>query len=611
MPIRVNIGDNPFFAHKRRKDIILWLIYLIGILFSAKLAWLQLVQHSKYQKISQTQSVKLVKVEPVRGNIYDKSGKRIVFSEPSFSLSLIKKEFEKCPMPLFTELSGIGSGAVGKQFEKYKRNSSRKPIKMFRDIDPKYIYGLEEYNRYLPGVSVGIDSKRSYNKQSNMTHLLGYIGEISQKQIDKKKYYSPGDAIGKNGIESSYEDFLKGSFGLEYVRVNKYGQKVSSYDKGSLDKIARRGFDLHLNIIDSLQSRAEELMIGKTGAVVVISPKTGGILTLVSAPDYDLSDFSGRIPTKVYNKVRNNPKKPLQHRAINSAYPPGSSWKMLVALAGLEEGIIGRNTTFLCEGGYQLGNKFFRCSHVDGYISVENAIRSSCNTFFYRLGMKLGLEKMISYGNLFGFGSRTGVDLPYESRGNYRSFESISKSYKGKIPKWKELNYGIGQGEILVTPLQMARYTATIANSGTLFQPRIVEKIFNNAFGRFQMVSNGKRKLNISDKNFDVVRRGMWKVVNMEHGTAQNVWLPGLNICGKTSTAQNPHGEPHAWFVSFAPMDEPEIVIVVLVENGGTGAYAAAPITRELYKYYFNIQTPKPAQDVQQADSIAVLTAGI
>ncbi len=604
MPLKINIGDNPFFAHSRRKDVILWLIYLIGILFTLRLAWLQLVQYGKYHKIAQTQSVKLLRVEPVRGNIFDKSGKRIVFSEPSFSISLIKKEFEKCPKQLFGELSGIDSLELVEKLEKYKNYSSRKAIKMFKDIDPHFIYGLEEYNRYLPGVSIGVESKRAYNKQSRMTHLLGYIGEISGKQIKEKKYYSPGDAIGKNGIENSYEDFLKGSFGLLYVNVNKYGQRVASYDNGSLDEPARSGFDLHLSIIDSLQLRAEELMEGNLGALVIIDPRTGGVLSLVSAPDYNLQDFSGRIPTKVYNKVRNNKDKPLQHRAINSAYPPGSSWKMLVALAGLEEGIITRNSTFLCQGGYQLGNKFFRCSHVDGNISVENAIRNSCNTFFYKLGMELGLEKMISYGNLFGFGQKTGVDLPYESRGNYRSYGSISEEYKGKIPKWKELNYGIGQGEILTTPIQMAAYTAALANSGTLFQPRIVEKVFNKASGRYQNVSSGEQKLNISKKNFDIIRKGMWKVVNQEGGTARNTWLPGLDICGKTSTAQNPHGEPHAWFVSFAPMDEPEIAMVVLVENGGTGSYAAAPIARELYKYYFNIVI---AKDEQMQDSTALV----
>lgn len=609
MPVQLSFGNNKKFASKNRFKLLRIGIILLGISFVLRLVQLQFFEANLYSEISQNQSIKPVRIEPIRGNFYDQDGRLIVHSKPSFSVSITPKEFKRESLPLLAYLMKTDTSDILQRLDKYKKYSPFKPVKVYKDVTSDIVSGIEEYNRLLPGVNISIESKRFYDMASGMPHLLGYIGEISPKQIENRQYYNPGDAIGKSGLENSYEDMLKGKFGINYVTVNKYGKKVKSFDNGSRDSYAQRGFDLYLKINDSLQAKAEQLLDGKRGAIVAMDPNDGGIVALVSKPDYNLDDFAGRIKADVYRDLLNDDGKPLLQRAITAAYPPGSSWKMLVALVGLQEGLIDRNSTFRCTGGMNFGGRRFRCTHVDGIVSVENAIRSSCNVFFYELGLKLGIEKMIEYGNKFGFGKRTQIDLPYESRGNYPDYDRLKKKYGGSVPPGLALNWGIGQGEILTTPIQMAVYTSALANRGYLVQPHIVDKGFNYFTGNYEEISYGRKRIDINKDYFDLVVNGMYKVVNQEGGTARNAALPGLKVCGKTSTAQNPHGKPHAWFVSFAPMDDPELVVVVMVENAGYGGAVSAPIAREIFKDYFNIVIPKPVDQLVPDSTSIQLTS--
>jgi penicillin-binding protein 2 len=425
-----------------------------------------------------------------------------------------------------------------------------------------------------------------------MAHLLGYTKEISENQLKKMSFYRSGDIVGQTGLEAEYEQLLSGNKGIKFVAINKMGKKVSSFDYGKNDIPARNGFDLFLTIDKKLQQLAENLLKGRRGAIVAISPNNGEILTLASKPDYDPREFSGKIPPDLYNKLRTDPASPMYNRAIMSAYPPGSTWKMLVALAALNEGVITPNTPFVCRGSISLGSKEFKCHGAHGQLTVQNAIKLSCNVFFYNVAMKLGHERLDKYAKMFGFGDRTQIDLPSESKGRWPSIEWAHEKFGPTgVPLGYLVNYGIGQGEIANTPLQMAVYASALANMGTMYQPHIVRYVHNNITNKIEPISYDKRELPIARQWFELVRNGMFDVVQSAGGTANIVQIPGITVCGKTGTAQNPHGLDHSWFICFAPKENPQIALCVFVENAGFGAAVAAPIAKEFLTAFFFPET--------------------
>ncbi|MFA7325501.1 MAG: penicillin-binding protein 2 [Candidatus Kapaibacterium sp.] len=574
------------------------IVILVCALYTLKLAHLQIVKGLLYKEASEAQAIKQIIQEPFRGNIYDADGNLIVHNKSSFALSFTPNLWREEAFPLLVSLIDIDSTELSTSIKKYSAFSPFLPIKFQRDVDLETISGIEEYSEYLRGIDVIIESKRLYQSDAYMAHLLGYTKEISPKELETYQYYRPGDAIGKQGIEKEYEGLLKGNEGVKFVAVNKFGQQVFQYEKGKKDKISKNGFDLYLGIKSGLQAKAEKLLEGKRGAIVAIDPSTGEILAMASSPTFDLTEFSGKISSSYYNSLMTDPDKPFLDRTVNSEYPPGSSWKMLIALAGLEEGVITETSHFTCNGGYQYGNRFFKCLGHHGSIDVKTAIKKSCNAFFYQLSLKLGAENVVNYGRLLNFGQLTGIDLPSEKRGNFQDLETLNKRFNNNIPGWMLMNFGIGQGEILVTPVQMASYIAAIANGGIWVQPHVVKKIYNNVTRTFQNIEYDKKDLKLSPKTIEIVKEGMWQVVNAGGGTAGNARIDGLNVCGKTSTAQNPHGKDHGWFTCFAPKENPKIAMAVMVENAGWGGRVCAPIAKELLLEFFYperniIQKPK------------------
>lgn len=563
------------------------IVILVCVLYTIKLAHLQIVKGLLYKEASEAQAIKQIIQEPFRGNIFDTDGNLIVHNKSSFALSFTPNLWRDESFPLLVSLIDMDSTELSKSIKKYGAFSPFLPIKFQRDVDLETVSGIEEYSEYLRGIDVIIESKRLYQSDAYMAHMLGYTKEISPKELETFQYYRPGDAIGKQGIEKEYEGLLKGNEGVKFVAVNKFGQQVFQYENGKKDKVSKNGFDLYLGIKTSLQVLAEKLLQGKRGAIVALEPSTGEVLAMASSPTFDLSEFSGKISASYYNSLMNDPDKPFLDRTVNSEYPPGSSWKMLIALAGLEEGVITETSHFTCNGGYQYGNRFFKCLGHHGSIDVRTAIKKSCNAFFYQLSLKLGAEKVINYGRLLNFGQLTGIDLPSEKRGNFQDLATMNKRFNNKVPGWMLMNFGIGQGEILVTPVQMASYIAAIANGGVWVQPHVVKKIYNNVTRTFQNIQYEKRDLKLSPKTIDVVKDGMWLVVNGAGGTAGNARIDGLDVCGKTSTAQNPHGKDHGWFTCFAPKENPKIAIAVMVENAGWGGRVCAPIAKELLVEFF------------------------
>jgi penicillin-binding protein 2 len=596
------INDKIYFASKSKRNFLNTLTLVITIGFIAKLAYMQIWETTKYQELSENQAIKEKRIEPIRGNIFDRDKEMLVHSQPAFSITVTPRDLTDKSKNLLCSILSIDIAEFEESIKKYKGFSARNPVKLFKDIDVGIISQIEEYNEHLPGVGISIDSKRKYESDLQLSHVLGYTGEINPKTLSQKRYYYPGDDIGRNGLELAYEDLLRGNFGSEWIAVNKLQQKVAAFDDGKLDKDPVKGFDLILHVDPKLQRKAEELLVGKIGSVVAMDVNSGGILAYASSPNFELQDFSGSIPFKLYQSLNTDENKPLLNRPIQGEYAPGSSWKMLVALAALNEGIINKNTTFTCTGGLKFGNRLFKCTHVNGTINVIDAIKSSCNVYFYELGIKLGLDKIREYGLQFGFGQKTGIDLPYERDGNLPSTETLKKIYKGYVPPGAALNWGIGQGEILTTPLQMAAYTVALANGGIYHQPHFVWKLYNPLIGKYEVMNYYSKKIDINSDYFDIVKKGMWKVVN-QGGTATNVHLNEVEICGKTSTAQNNRGKDHSWFVSFAPYRNPEVAIIAMVENGGYGSTAAAPIVKEMHKVYFGLDTLQKINPIKLEDT--------
>lgn len=589
MAIKIQLGDNVNFASLSRARTVKILVYLMGIIFILRLAQLQLLKGSEYLSESQAQAIKKIKIDPFRGNMFDRYDSLIVYNETSFSLNLTPSEFRNETLPLLAQILVVDTTDILLAIKKNRQFSPYVPIKLYRDLSFQTVSQIEEYSDFLPGVSLSIESKRLYDFEGNMVHFLGYTGEVNQREIQKMSFLSQGDVIGKTGLEKEYEQILHGLEGVEYVEVNNRGVKVAKFDGGKKDLKARNGFDIKLTIDTQLQELAEKLLAGKRGAVVALDPSNGEILVLASKPDFDPRQFSGKISREYYNQLVNDEGKPFQNRAANSSYPPGSAWKMLIAAAGLNEGLITESTTLPCIGGYNYGDRFFKCMHYHGNINVVQAIQGSCNSFFYQLSLKLGLAKVIKYGQLFGFGNKTELDLPFEGKGNYPDVERLTKLYKGRVPKGLLLNYGIGQGEILATPIQMASYTTMLANGGKYVQPHIVRSIKNNITNKVEPINYVTKNLGIKPEVFKIIQKGMWAVVNTPGGTAFNsARIPGLDVCGKTSTAQNPHGKDHGWFVSFAPKENPKIAVAVIIENMGFGGVVAAPIAKEVINSFFN-----------------------
>ncbi len=586
--MRAIVSDNGSFASGSRKIVFRVLIILISLIFIGRLAHLQILKGIDYQVVSEAQAIKKVSTEPNRGHIYDRFGNLIVHNEPSFTVTLTEKDFNTKSLPLLESILKIDSAEIYQILNKFDYYTEFTPVSIYRDATREQVARIEEFSDYLHGVEVKIESKRLYEGSATMTHILGYVREISSEQLEKTPYRKPGDLIGQTGLEKTYDNFIRGKEGTKFVAVNNFGQQVASFDDGNQDIPPNNGFDLYLTLDLKLQSLAESLLEGKRGAIVAMDPNSGEILALASKPDYDLSKFSGGVDSKTFTEISKDESFPLIHRAIQSQYPPGSTWKMLIAIAALQEGIIDKNSTISSPGVFVYGGRSFGDHAPAGSYNVRRAVQTSCNVFFYKMGLRIGYEVFEKYGKIFGFGQKTGIDLPNERSGLFPTREWLLKRYgKNGDTKGRLVNYGIGQGEILTTPLQLARYISTIANRGTIHQPHIVNSFYNKRTNEIEPIDYKSEKVPVDESTFEAVIAGMSDAVNAPGGTSWRARVENIEVCGKTGTAQNPHGEDHAWFVSFAPRENPKIVVVAFVENAGYGGVVSAPMSKKIMQQYF------------------------
>ena len=573
------------FASATRKTLVYsFLIILFGVL-SFRLFQMQILNKDVYEEKSADNSIKAIEQTPFRGVFYDRNLKVMVDNIPAYTLRITPAEYDFKLNPILDKIIGVDSGYVATILKRNQIYSKYIPIRIKRGIGFEIVSWLEENDENLPGVDYIVEMQRGYSMGIKGAHSFGYTKEISPVQLNKEKdYYIPGDYVGHNGIEKQYEKELRGIKGFNYVLVNSRRKEIGKYKDGTKDINSIKGKDLVLSFDAEVQKVSEEQMIGKRGAIVAIEPKTGEILALVSAPDYDLNEFSYVTSKEFLKNLYNNPDKPSFNRATMSLKPPGSTFKMLAAIAALDMGVITPQTTIYCGGGFTFG-RFFKCHGSHGSVNVVHAIEKSCNTFFYQLIYKIGLDRWKEYAKKFGFSHKTGIDIGEESAGFIPGEDYYVKMYGEKWPRSIMASLGIGQGEVSVTPLQLAEYVALIANDGNTYQPHIVKGYLDDQTKQIVPYKFPEVKTGIKKEVFDIVKEGMFLVVNGA-GTATHIRLPEIKIAGKTGTAQNPHGKDHAFFVGYAPADDPKIAVAIVVENIGFGGTHAAPIAKAMIEAY-------------------------
>ncbi|MCF8383626.1 MAG: penicillin-binding protein 2 [Chlorobium sp.] len=576
---------------QRGASLVTYVVVAVFSLLLARLFYLQVLNFQELGSISSTNSIRRIWIQAPRGRMIDRNGIIVVDNQPLYSVRVIPSEFRKSKTGFFARLMNMPVGELTEKIRKGERFNRFSATTVTKNLNPVIIARLSENLWQLPGVIIEADNKRKYTGSLYGSHLFGYQRLIPKEDLEKlsEEGYTQEDKIGFSGLEKVYEERLKGQKGARFEMVDPLGKLVGKYDDGNSDIPAIRGDDLYLHIDAGLQQLAEELIrkTGKSGAVVAIDPSNGGILALVSAPDYDLEIFNGSTKPDGWRNIINNPQKPLFNRTLQAVYPPGSIYKMVLAMAALEEEKVDPDAKFLDRGSFTFGKRRFQnhAGHALGAIDMKKAIIQSSNVYFFNLMFKTGFENWTHYGRMFGFGEETGIDMPGERSGILPSADYFNRRYgRDKWTKGYLISLAIGQGELGATPVQLAAYTAAIANSGTWYQPHLVKGYRDTATGRYIALPHRKRTLPVSEKNIAYIREAMRGVVLQGTGTMANI--ADIPVAGKTGTAQNPHGLDHAWFIAFAPVDNPKIAVTVLVENAGFGGSISAPIARELIRYY-------------------------
>ena len=572
--------------------------YFVIIIVLSVLLWrfydLQVKQYRSFLERSEENRVRQVTIEPPRGLIYDRNGILLVENRPSYAVSVIPWEANKSPgvYSLLSNYLGSDEEFILKRV-KNNSNGNFQPAKIKRSIDLNTLSVLEEHSVELPGVVYGLFPERFYPTNAAMSHLLGYIREISDYDLLKHKNdgYNKGDLIGWVGLEKSYEQMLRGEKGFEYIQVDALGRRIGKLITAET-KDPKPGNDLHLSIDLNVQIEAERFLENKKGAIILLDPSNGELIAFASAPDYSLDILSGPISPQDWKTLQNDSDHPMFNRATMSTYPPGSTFKLVTVVAALESGVIDRNWTVNCPGYYKLGRRVFKCNRSSGHgkLNLEEALGQSCNVYFYKLMLELGLKKWSEYSRNFGFGVRTGLDIPEESTGNVPDEAFLDKKYgAGRWQRGHLLNLVIGQGDLLVTPMQMANLMMIIRNEGIYYKPRIARKYFYPSAQFYEYVEGGSDeiKIPISATTWSVLKAGMKKVIEDDKGTGRIARLPGFEIYAKTGTAQNPHGDDHAWFVGYVEDDDNPLVFVIIIENGGAGSSTAGPIGKAMIQKYY------------------------
>jgi penicillin-binding protein 2 len=564
------------------------LLVLLGIL-SLRLFQLQVIQGARYARLSDRNRIRKLVLPAPRGRILDRNGVLLADTRPSFTVTVVPTELPDSVLPLLARMLDITEIDLRQQLKPVAMYYT--PVNVKRDVSIEEVARIEESSFRLPGVHIRVDPVRHYPAANRYCHVLGHIGEVGEEELVRDTSLRPLDLVGRAGIEAQYEPLLRGRDGYEYAEVDARGQEIGPLPEKRPDPDVP-GRDLVLTIDDRIQALACSLLVPyERAAVVGMETRTGAIVCLVSKPDFDPNIFMAPIDSATWDSLISNPSKPFYNRAVTSAYPPGSTMKPVVALGALRQGALTPDTRFQpCAGSYKYGNRIYKCTAAHGSLDLVGAITQSCNVYFYQAGLRLGLDSLTSFAQEVGLGQITGIDLPGERPGNIPTRRWLDNRYgKNKWGAGSVLNFAIGQGEVIATPLQMAVLYASIANDGLAVRPYLVARV-DSAGHTIQTTVPETHQLPMRQQDLDVVKLGLEKVV--ERGTGAAARLKEISIAGKTGTAQNPPKPDHAWFVGYAPADAPEVVFAVLVENAGHGGVISAPIAGQLIKAYFSPQQP-------------------
>jgi penicillin-binding protein 2 len=621
--INSNLLDDSFYRNSIGKKIIIILgLLLLGL--STRLFYLQIIKGSYHQKLSDQNSIRLQIVRAPRGLIYDRDGVLIARNRPSYQVAILPtqlKEPKRVIANLLRFQDSLGQRIFDSTLVEWSilRGKWKKfqPLVILEDASPEVVAMVEEHQLDLPGVVTIMDSRRSYPFGSDAAHVLGYMDEIKEDELEKMKSsklngdtlpYLKGDRVGRKGLEKTYEDYFRGRDGVRYIKVNAFGKEMEVIKEMPQIK-PKSGHNLMTTLDMDLQCLAESLLADTVkGAIVVIDPRNGEVLVMASSPRMDANIFSLSKDkrSKEWAKLALDPKMPLNNRATVGGYEPASTFKGIVSIASLQSGKIKPETHFpkACIGGYRFGNRFWRCWDPKGHgsISLIDAFTESCDTYYYQAGLVIGMDIINKVAREFGFGNHTGIDLDDERSGELIDSASYTRKFKRRGWSWTRglvLNLSIGQGQI-VTPLQLANFAAGMGNGKVLYKPHLIKEI-RNRNGHLVMRYKPEilANLDLTPYQHEIMLKALESVVNSAHGTGGRARVENVIVGGKTGSAENPHGgKTHALFVGVAPLYQPELAIAVVLENVGHGGSFAAPIAGEIFRHYFKRKVAGEKQQV-------------
>jgi penicillin-binding protein 2 len=595
--------DNDYYRQRLSGPLIV--ILLSFAILSTRLFYLQIIEGDSYYTKSENNCIRLQRIPPERGLIFDQNGILLVDNRPSFDLEIIPQDAKpyKHVLPTLSKFLQEPKKKLHDRLKKARGSAAYRPVIMKRDVSREVLAKIESNLYDLPGVQIRVTPRRHYVHRTAV-HLIGYLGEINKKELRTKdiKTYRQGDYIGKYGIEKDYETYLRGVQGGRQVEVDVNGRVLKVHVKEK----PKPGNNLFLTIDANLQKKVEQLLENKSAAVVAMDPNTGMILAFASKPDFDPNIFVDGMTRQQWNQLITDYQKPLHNKVLQGEYPPGSTYKIVTAMAGLEEKVVSLNEKIECHGYYRLGNRTYRCwkKYGHGWMNLVDAIRESCDVYFYQLGLQIGVDRLAKYAFKCGLGKKTGSGMDLERKGLIPTSKWKLLRTGEPWQKGETLSIAIGQGFNLVTPMQMVCLIAAVANGGTLYQPQFIKSI-QTVGGKDLFVATPRKngRLPANQKTIQLIQKGLWEVVNKQGGTA--FWHARdkeIEICGKTGTAQvislekreeeenqstdKSRYEDHAWFVAYAPSVEARIAVAVLIEHGGHGSSAAAPIAKEVIKSY-------------------------
>jgi penicillin-binding protein 2 len=602
--ILMNRREVPTTLRRRLVVSVVWVLVLFALAL-VRLWHLEVTEGDQYRSLSENNRIRLKRVRATRGTILDRHGQILVDNRPSFDVALVPEDTHDVPRTLatLTRLLGAEAGDLSAVVQAAANRPPFEEVTLKRDIDWESIVALETHQLELPGVSVQVGPRRTYPFSETAAHLLGYVGEVSQQELASRQGYRMGDLIGKAGAERYWENYLRGVDGGQQVEVDAVGRKLRV-----LSEVEETpGNTLVLTVDRELQLAAERAMGDREGAIVALDPRNGDVLAMVSRPAFDPNVFARGIRSAEWRALLQDRKRPLNSKAVQGTYPPGSAFKVVMAAAALEEGVINPFTQIFCGGGLFFGNRTFRCWRTSGHgnLNVHEALVRSCDVFFYQVGQRLGVDAIADYSHRFGLGAATGISLEHESTGIIPSSAWKRQRFGEPWYAGETLSVAIGQGYVTTTPLQMANVMAAIANGGTVYRPQFVKRVETpdgtTVLEQEPVVTND---LGFKKTTLLQIRQALSDVVNSNRGTGSKARVRGIEVGGKTGTSQvgklgaerSKQGhmarerKDHAWFIAFAPVSNPEIAVAVLAEHAGEhGGTAAAPIAQQVIAQYFGV----------------------